>query len=439
MTKALRQSIWFIQGFVGKYKQVVLLSFFLTLIAIVFMWLVLPRLPRPKQVVYVGIVGKYAPSQIPVQIEKELGYGLVGLDERMLPIPGIAKSWEVSDDGKKYKLYLLGDLKWSNGDDLRLADLNLNIPDVQITRGEPDILEFSLPEPFAPFLSILTKPLIKDGVWSLGGYSVKDVRVSSQFLTQVTLDSTERQIVYRFYDSTGQALLAFKLGQIDVLDQLVEKPDVANWPNVVLEEKRADDVYVGLFFNNADPVLKDKSVRQALSYGLKDKGFGQERAVSPINPRSWAYNRNVKDYPYDVGRAKELLDQALPDRNKASLEITTTPELLRVAEKIKEDWQALGIQCEIRVVASKPATYQVLVYVQQIPADPDQYSMWHSTQETNFTRYESKRVDKLLEDGRQVLDLDRRREVYWDFQRFIAEDVPVLVLYHPTLYSLERK
>jgi peptide/nickel transport system substrate-binding protein len=74
------------------------------------------------------------------------------------------------------------------------------------------------------------------------------------------------------------------------------------------------------------------------------------------------------------------------------------------------------------------------------PDDPDQYSIWHSTQEaTNITHYENPRIDKLLEDGRSEIDLASRRRIYLDFQRFLVEDSPAAFLYYPATYTVSRR
>ena len=36
------------------------------------------------------------------------------------------------------------------------------------------------------------------------------------------------------------------------------------------------------------------------------------------------------------------------------------------------------------------------------------------------------------------LNKEERKELYFDFQRFLVEDTPAIFLYHPTLYTLER-
>ncbi|MFA5795842.1 MAG: hypothetical protein WC885_01540, partial [Candidatus Shapirobacteria bacterium] len=74
-----------------------------------------------------------------------------------------------------------------------------------------------------------------------------------------------------------------------------------------------------------------------------------------------------------------------------------------------------------------------------IPADPDQYTFWHSTQEkTNITHLNNSRIDKLLEEGRLTFNLQDRKKIYLDFQKFLLEESPVIFISYPTIYSVSR-
>jgi ABC-type oligopeptide transport system substrate-binding subunit len=48
--------------------------------------------------------------------------GLVVLDPRAMPFPGVAESWTVSEDGISYRFKLRANAKWSNGDPVTAAD-----------------------------------------------------------------------------------------------------------------------------------------------------------------------------------------------------------------------------------------------------------------------------------------------------------------------------
>ena len=404
MPTFLRKIYWFVVGFATKYKKIVLVSVVGAVALIGFVLVIWPKLPKLNKVRYVGIVGKYGLTQVPRRIEQELGMGLTILGENQVPEPGLSKRWEISNDGRTYRFYLRNDVLWSDGTPVTLADLNFSIPDVKIEKKEPDVLEFVLPEAFSPFPMLLTKPVLKDGKFTTGQFVVADIQADGPFLKQVNLKNDKENLIFRFYDSGSAAITAFKLSQIDEIVGLFDAGELSDWPNLKVEKEDQLDFYVALFYNNEDSLLRDKSVRQALSYAISDKNYGFRRASGPISPKSWAYNPVVKDYGFDQGRAKELLDKVLPpDNKKISLELSSTPDLLPIAEVIKKDWEKVGVKAEIKVVASIPSSFQVLLAAQETTADPDQYLLWHSTQASNFTNFRSPKVDKLLEDGRQTL------------------------------------
>jgi oligopeptide transport system substrate-binding protein len=56
-------------------------------------------------------------------IAYDLYEGLTTLDAQGNPTGGVAKSWEVSDDGKIYTFHLRDDAKWSNGDPITADDV----------------------------------------------------------------------------------------------------------------------------------------------------------------------------------------------------------------------------------------------------------------------------------------------------------------------------
>ncbi len=449
MQRIVRQTLWFVTGFFAKYRRFILASFLVaTGLTIVFLG-VLPRLPKPKPQNFIGIVGKYNVNQVPPQLETVLGPGLTTIDDHGLPSPGLAARWEVLDNGKTYRFYLKPNLVWSSGQPLRLNDLNLSISAITINRKEPDQIEFRLPDAFAPFPSLLSKPIIKEGFLTTGSYSIKDVRTEGTYLGHLVLESNQEINDYSFFDTLASAVTAFKLGAIDKLIDLTEKPALESWPNAKVTSEPDFNKYVAVFFNYQDPVVGGRSrdgtrnqdtkkLRQALAYAIKDKTLGYPRALSPISPLSWAYNGAVKDYEYDLSRAKVLV-ASIKNFGQVPLELSVTPDLLDVAGSIKEAWSQLGLGTEVKVVSSRPTNFQILLVSQDIPPDPDQYTLWHSTQATNFTHFADEKTDKALEDGRRTVDQEKRHRIYLDFQRFLLEEAPAIFLYHPLTYTVTRK
>lgn len=447
MQRIVRQSLWFITGFFSKYKRLLIASFLLAMGIGVILLGILPHLPKPKQEIYAGIVGKYNVSQVPPQLEPFLGIGLTRMDDKNTPAPGLAAKWDVLDDGKTYRFYLKPNLVWSNGQPLKIDDLNLNISSITVNRTQPNIIEFKLPDAFAPFPSLLDKPIIKDGYLTTGPNTIKDVQTAGPYLASMTLESETQMSHYQFFDTMPQAVTAFKLGAIDQLLGLTEKPDLDGWRNAQVTKEPDFSKYVAIFFNYQDQVVgsrnqdgsknqDNKKIRQALAYAINDKTFGQPRALSPLSPLSWAYNQTVKDYGYDLNRAKSLLSGIKV--NGMTLELSVTPDLLNIADSIKKDWAQLGINTDIKVISARPNNFQVLLMTEDIPNDPDQYTMWHSTQNTNFVRFYDEKTDKALEDGRRTIDTEKRKRIYFDFQRFLLEEAPAIFLYYPLEYTVTR-
>ena len=138
----------------------------------------------------------------------------------------------------------------------------------------------------------------------------------------------------------------------------------------------------------------------------------------------------------------------MPDQGATSSSQTTLPKTLTIktlrqyktaADAIAKTWKGLGIDTKIEEVDTLPDTYQVFLGDFSIPKDPDQYTLWHSAQQNNITRYKNLRIDKLLEDGRKTSDINERKSLYDDFQKYLMDDAPAAFLYFPMQYDVKRK
>ncbi len=248
--------------------------------------------------------------------------------------------------------------------------------------------------------------------------------------------------MYKFYSTEDNLKLAFKLGKIDTIVDVLDPSPFDKWSTVKTDLKVNYQEIVTLFFNTQDPVLSEKNIRQALYYAIKRDDLGEVKAFSPIPPNSWAYNSLVKTYDYDPEKSRKIINSLSPEvKEKLVVKISTITPLLQQAEKISKMWQDIGVKAEVSTFTNIPEDYQALLIIFQTPVDPDQYSVWHSTQESaNYSKYtKSPRTDSLLEQGRSIIDFDERLKIYLDFQRFLLEDAPAAFLYHPQYYTISRK
>ncbi len=394
-----------------------------------------------KKITKIGITGHYHIDDLPNEILEKIGAGLTKVDSGGNITPGLATNWDTSDKGKTWIFRLDNNKNWHDETTLSSTDINYDFSDIEIEKTDESTLIFKLKNPLSSFPYIVTRPIFKKGLLGTGDWEVKNLNLSGSFVNQLTLANNSEKIIYKFYPTTERTKLALKLGEVDTLINQLDPAPFNTWATTDISSYSNDNQVVTLFFNSVDPVLSEKSLRQSLSYAINKDALEGKRAISPISPLSWAYNPQVKDYTYDTKRAKELIDE-LPDQQQNNLEIklVTTPVLLPVAEKIADDWKEIGVDTIVQVSSIIPSEFQAYLTILDIPKDPDQYSIWHSTQSnSNISKYASPRIDKLLEEGRSILDIDERKKTYIDFQRFLLEDAPAAFLFHPTYYTIKRK
>lgn len=394
--------------------------------------------------VRVGIVGEYTPSTLPDSILSRLSTGLTTIAPNGSASAGLAENWEATDSGKRYVFHLRTDAVFHNGKKVTASDVNYNINGVIFTATDPHTLTANLNSAYSPFPTLLAKPILTSGLVGFGDYKVASVRLKADKIQSIRLVPVNSRIhsayEYRFYRTQAATVLAYELGEIDVIDMLdVPDKSLTGWNNTLIESNTRKNRIVTVYFDLTDPMLKDKSIRQGLAYGIPDLP-GVEKAISPVSTDSWAYTDAVKKYSFDAKQAKKLLDVTKSGTESAQLTIHTFAPYLDTAQAISASWNSLGLKTEVRVVNEVPDNFQVLVSAHDLSPDPDQYVLWHSTQTaTNITSYANAKIDKLLEDGRQELDQEKRIKIYQDFQKRLVDDVPAVFLYYPKTYRIRRK
>lgn len=440
MIKFFRRLFWLTSSFVRKYYRLILTSFVVSLLVGFIGSRVVSRLPGQTTTVRLGMVGQYTSQSLPPLIKNILNSGLTRVGPNQTIVENLA-GWEVADEGKRYIFTLKPGLTWSDGSPVKASDIVMTIPDVNIQFAGDAKIIFTLPQAFAPFPSVLTNPITNKTGLTASLYQVNLTQNTNGVLSKIQLTSPDQTIIVRPFPSTTQALTAYKLGEIDAIYNYPKVSDLDLSPYGVIRETKNYHQALAVFMNNQDPTLKDKSIRRGIAYALKDKGFGHDRALGPISAASWAYNPLVKLYEFDGRKAVDLISNSLPDKNQVvNLELATIPAYLPVAEKIKSQLDPSLINLNIKVVTSRPDSYQLYLTLFNIGNDPDQYVFWHSTAvANNISKTSDERLDKDLEDGRRTLDPNERKKIYTDFQRTFAEELPALFLFYPTYSNLARR
>ncbi|HLC87954.1 MAG TPA: ABC transporter substrate-binding protein [Patescibacteria group bacterium] len=398
-------------------------------------------LKMDKQVkVKEGIVGTHEERDLPETVLNLISKPLIKIDKSGNPVPELIQSWEISNEGKVYRLKLKPDLSWSDGRKVKASEIYISIADVEITAPDDQTLEFKLAEAFSPFPTLLNKPILRKApvefgfeLVGVGPYKVLNKKKDGPFVKKIDFDIADKsfpRVSVTFFPNEKIAKTALKLGEVQSLLGVIE-PDDLNFNNLAKKELTNFNQLVTIFLNTEDPLLSDENLRLSLAYSAPEFA-NAEIARTSLSPHSWAFNPNVKDYLNNKTKALESLKKVEKGKDE-TITLTVTSSLKDTGEKVVEAWNNLGLKTVLRVESGTPQNFQALLITQNIPADPDQYSLWHSTQKdkTNISKIASPRIDKDLEDGRKNADPEVRKQKYQDFQKILLDQAPAIFLYFP--------
>lgn len=446
-----RLIFWLIKAYIKKSGKIILLSFFMGLIifsAVIFSSQYFNKIFPVYKKESIGIVGAYRQDNLPAIITNKFSRGLTKIENDGSIKPDLASRWEVKDNGKTYIFYLKQNEYFGDGKNVTSDRIIYNFSDVTIERPEKYKIVFKLKDAYAPFLITVSKGVFEKGFIGVGNYRIENIKLNGDFVQSLTMVSVKNRfdtIRFQFYPSEEVLKLAFLLGEVSKASRLTN-PSYSNTSfeknkNVVVKKMANYDRLVTLFYNTADAVLSDKKVRIGLAYGLPNDFSNGRKAYLPYSPKSLFYNTEVIQRDSDLEHAKLLLDSSDSATESGSLILTikTLKQYKKTAEEIAKSWKKIGVKANIEEVDGLPDNFQIFLGDFTLPRDPDQYSIWHSGQINNITRYKNLRIDKLLEDGRKTVDIDKRKEIYLDFQKFLMEDLPASFLYFPYEYDVMRK
>lgn len=176
-------------------------------------------------------------------------------------------------------------------------------------------------------------------------------------------------------------------------------------------------------------------------------------------PASWAFNANVPKYTLDVAGAKSLIESSgwslggdgvyAKDGQRLSTELYVRqgrPQRVAFANLAKDQLAECGIEIIVKEsdfatvllpLLSYPNNYETYLGGWSTSIDPDDYSIFHSTKcttkdnpdDNNFPCWQNPEADRLLSEGRQELDQEKRKEIYAQFQELAHNELPYYFLW----------
>jgi len=190
---------------------------------------------------------------------------------------------------------------------------------------------------------------------------------------------------------------------------------------------------------NIDEIIEKIFAGNAKSVRSKDAGF-----------MTWYTGTAPKNYyPFDPNKANQILDQAgyKKDANgqRFTLNMTVNQKdgyIQKMVDIMRTDFKAGGIGLDVKVYDVSTITDKVhknLDYDMHITGiatgpDPDVLTKsWHSANigkgwNNNSSGYNNPEADALLEQGRLILDPEKRKAHYAKLQEVLMSDIPMLPL-----------
>jgi peptide/nickel transport system substrate-binding protein len=412
--------------------------------------------------------------------------GLTTYDNELNLQPGLAESWEQSEDGLTWTFQLRQGVMFHNGREMTAEDVKWSFErlidpdtgagnagrvgpaDTQIEVLGDYAVAITHPEPFGIFPQsiafdkstgiIASESLEDDGSINIpigtGPFQIAEVDGTTRLVLEKHNDYWQEGLPYLdeiviepIPDDTVRetALLG---GEIDWVlsiapqnfESLQENPDV-----VVATAPQLSYDYIGI--NLTREPFDDARVRQAIALALDrqvlcEAGyFGLcEPVQGPVGTGSpWYFE--YAPYGQDLDQARQLLDDAgYPDGFEMELLPTTQyGETVRAAQVLQQQLAEIGIVASINAPEwsewlELEGNFMYDAYICNwnglIDADQYYYLQHRSDQVFNFTGYDNPEFDELVDEGRSMSDFDARYEIYQEANQMLVDDAPYIYMYN---------
>ena len=425
-------------------------------------------------------------------------------------VPYLAEKYEVSEDNKTYTFYLKEGVKFTDGEEFNAEDVKFTF---DYTKDHPYhyastnmvkeariiddyTVEIELSDIYVPFISdvvgclpILPEHIWKDvtepetftdpeavvatGPFKLESYdSAAGVYVFNKnedyFYGKVLAD----KLIVSNYDDAREAFVA---GDLDVSATMGYKQATSFEGDNKYEVLEGPGLWVSrLYFNFNEPAFNSLEVRQAMYHAMnldeivekvKD---GAAIAGSPghIQPDTPWYNSNIKEYPYDVEKAKALLTEAgAVDSNNDGIMEFNGKEMkfeaifgekdVQYAELIVNYLKEIGIELEVKTFDDN--TVKTLIGEGNFTlavnghgsfgGDPILLGRFASNSDgapqvtgQGGKNWHNEEYNKVFEQSAMELNKEKRHELVNQLQEIIAEELPTINMFYnlnATVYDSE--
>ncbi len=246
-----------------------------------------------------------------------------------------------------------------------------------------------------------------------------------------------------FIDESQGRVAALQAGDVHMATNI--NPESAlDVPELITREGLE---YPYLRMKNYEGPLQSKELRQAIAHALNIDDYiefiylGQAAKVNcqALGSGVFGYNPDLRDYPYDPERARELVAQSGYDGSEISL-VAPTGRWLKfeeLSEAVRSDMEAIGLEIDFQLVAFDPWLQAFLVPFGEGQEEILMSSTSNEIQDADrlssligsgarVSSYDNDELEAAMTEARTTLDLDVRRQRYQEVLAANCEDVGIL-------------
>jgi peptide/nickel transport system substrate-binding protein len=410
--------------------------------------------------------------------------GLMARNKNLEVVPGLALRYELLSD-TSYKFHLRGGVVFHDGTPFTAKDVVYTYESIlqgkmaspfreafrrikQIKALDDLTVQIDLKEPYAPFLTLLTRGIVpkdyaakmgdKFGAAPIGTGPYKLMRFVPETIVELganheyfgRIPRTKLLRLQIIKDDNIRVLKLLK-GDIDLVQNgipplLLPKVTQSKKLDMITEEGIVM-AYLGV--NLKDKALSDPRIRKAIAHAINRDEIISHRfggmaspANSILSPLNWAYSKDLKQYKYDPEKAKALLKEAGSENINLSHKTSVIKERIDIARMIAHHLGQVGINVKVEPYEwgtfyrdVKRGNFQIYTLSWVGVTEPDFfYDVAHSSQMPpkgfNRDRYKNEEIDKLVEEGRTTMDQEKRKKIYAKVQEILLEDLPYIPLWY---------
>jgi peptide/nickel transport system substrate-binding protein len=458
------------------------------------------------------------------EVEDLVYDSLIAPDLRGQPIPQLAKEWSASADGKTWTFKLHEGATWHDGKPVTSEDVAFTYNMIKnfdefglikpytslltkIETPDPTTVVMTFEGPIANsverFSAVYILPkhiwekfkdsksaleyentdMIGSGPFKLAEYKQGEftrlTAVKDHYLSPPKID----EVIFRVYGNADAEIQALKTGEVDFITGFPATAvrSLQSEANVKVEIGKQRSL-TDIIFNVIDPkncpkekgkctghpALRDVKVRQALAYATDKQalidtvllGLGTPGLTMVTPGQGEGYNSTLQDYPFDVEKAKQILEEAgykdsdgdgireMPGDPKKPLSFRYSfpsdqdPDGPRLFELLSEMWKQAGVEIRLQGMEADALTaiccpafdFDVINWGWTAGVDPSSLLNVPTTEEiptgTSESGYSNPEYDKLYKDQEVTADKAKRKELLDKLQEILVRDVPYIIPYY---------